>query len=319
MKRKLSAPLSAPHIKRRHSAQPEMLGSPFPVPVATLTGLEASNNCWSVYRGEVSEVREGTKDGRPGVRISQPAQVTALFSNGTFGQLLVNGRLEDQARPVLEDWTPTFDTEPRTGLEDQPSNWAQIKERTERTEDSESSQLFLELCESFFLSYSLGCLIVSDGQSELTLQQQWSLFCELQPDFPVLYRVYHHLRSLGWVVRSGSTMGADWVLYKGSPAVSHSTYSVRVEMVDRRQGTVLKDVVKRLGWADILGSTRLMGAVKKDLLVARVALREDQSDWGSPHCLANMSVTTLRLRRWVPGDMRWSSKPAVPVLTCDTL
>ena len=28
------------------------------------------------------------------------------------------------------------------------------------------------------------------------------------------YAVYHYLRSLGWVVRSGTYMGSDWTLYK---------------------------------------------------------------------------------------------------------
>jgi len=310
MKRRLSAPLSAPNMKRR--AGQDKLGSPFPVPVSTLTGREASNTCWSVYRGEL------VTQPRPGVRISQSDQVRDLYSNGTFGELLVARRLEDQARPVLEDWSPDS-PQPRPGRTEPPTTWAEIKETSETTEtvETETSELFLELCEAFFLSYSLGCLLVSDGQTELSLHQQWRLYSALQPDFPVLYRVYHHFRSLGWVVRRGHTMGADWVLYKGSPAVSHSTYSVRVEMVHSKEGTVLKDVVRRLGWADILGSTRVMGAVKKDLLVARVGARGDKSDWESPHCLHSMTVTTIRLRRWVPGDMRWASKPPVPVLTLD--
>ena len=312
MKRRLSAPLSAPHMKRR--AQQDKLGAPFPVPVATLTGREASNFCWSVYTGQLV-----TLEDRPGVRISQPGQVTALHSNGTFGEVLLNGRLEDQARPLLEDWTPDCHTQLRAGQQELPSSWAELKEIGDglSKELAETKELFLELCEAFFLSYSLGCLLVSEGGTELSLSQQWRQFSELQPDFPVTYRVYHHFRSLGWVVRRGHSMGADWVLYKGSPAASHSTYSVRVEMVDRREGRVIKGVLNKLSWADILGSTRVMGTVKKDLLVARVGVREDKSDWETPHCLASMAVTTLRLRRWVPGDMRWSSKPAVPVLTLD--
>ena len=311
MKRRLSAPLSAPNMKKR--AAQDKLGSPFPVPVATLTGLEASNDCWVVMRGELV-----THLSRPGVRVSRSDQVKALHRNGTFGEVLVNSQLEDQARPVLQDWSPDSHSEP--GPSEAPSSWAEIKENSERCDRSETqepSELFLELSEAFFLSYSLGCLLVTDGQTELSLQHQWRLYSALQPDFPVLYRVYHHFRSLGWVVRRGHTMGTDWVLYKGSPAVSHSTYSVRVEMVHAEKGVVVKDVVRRLGWADILGSSRVMGAVKKELVVARVGVRGDKSDWSSPHCLHSMTVSTLRLRRWVPGDMRWSSKPPVPVLTLD--
>ena len=312
MKRKLSAPLSAPHLKRR--GQQERLGCPFPVPVSTLNGVEPSNNYWTVYRGHIV-----TQHGKPGLIVTSPNQVTALHSNGAFGVVLVNRRLEDQARPVISDWTPGSDNiQPSEHLDleeggdkEKPMSWAQMKE----TEESEETELFLELSEAFFLSYSLGCLIVSDGQTELSPLQQWRRFTPLQPDFPVVYRVYHHYRSRGWVVRSGSTLGADWVLYKGSPSLSHSTYTVRVETVDRREGRVIQDVVKTLSWSDILGASRVTGAVKKDLLVARVGVRADKCDWLSPNCLAGMTVTTSRLRRWVPGDMRWSSKPAVPVLT----
>ena len=309
MKRKLSAPLSAPDLKRR--VQQDKLGCPFPVPVGSLTGVEPSNNYWCLYRGHLL-----TQQARPGILVTSPAQATALHNNGAFGELLVARRLEDQARPVISDWTPGCDNIQPTGelhLEEEggdrerPKSWAQMKE-------TEETELFLELSEAFFLSYSLGCLIVSDGQTELSLLQQWRRFTSLQPDFPVLYRVYHHYRSRGWVVRPGHTLGNDWVLYKGSPALSHSTYGVRVEMVDRREGRVIKDVVKALSWSDILGASRVMGPVKKDLLLARVGVRGDKSDWLSPHCLAGMTVTSSRLRRWIPGDMRWSSKPAVPVL-----
>ncbi len=40
----------------------------------------------------------------------------------------------------------------------------------------------------------------------------------------------------------------------------------------------------------------------------------DRRDWASPHCLAGMAVTLLRLRRWLPGEARWLEKPEVPTL-----
>jgi tRNA-splicing endonuclease subunit Sen2 len=55
--------------------------------------------------------------------------------------------------------------------------------------------------------------------------QMWELFCRAsivgKPDqtiradnpFILSYVVYHHFRSLGWVVRSGIKFCADWVLY----------------------------------------------------------------------------------------------------------
>lgn len=45
----------------------------------------------------------------------------------------------------------------------------------------------------------------------------------LRPDNPfiVSYVVYHHYRSLGWVVRNGVKFCVDWVLYKGADGVKN--------------------------------------------------------------------------------------------------
>jgi tRNA intron endonuclease, catalytic C-terminal domain len=38
----------------------------------------------------------------------------------------------------------------------------------------------------------------------------WSLFSQVQSTFPFRYAVYHHLRSKGWVVKSGCKFGGDF-------------------------------------------------------------------------------------------------------------
>jgi len=216
--------------------------------------------------------------------------------------------------------------------EDSPRNWSELKDRS-ITEDEEEHQecvqepsvLHLELCEAFFLSYALGCLTVSDSDSchcvgggctecQLSLLSLWQLFRQLEPDFPLRYRVYHHYRARGWVVRSGYCFGSDWALYKLGPAQYHATYTVRVEGVDRVCGEVVDMVgVKALSWGDMLAQTRVAVTVKKEPLVARVGVRRDFRDWESPHCLGDMSVQTYRMKRWVVGDHRWNIKPKVPV------
>merc|ERR1711990_497461 len=87
---------------------------------------------------------------------------------------------------------------------------------------------------------------------------------EDEEDFPQRYRVFHHYRTEGWVVRSGYKFGADWNLYKLGPAFYHATYMVRVEAVDRETGAVLDQLA--LTWRDVLCRTRVAAAVKKDLL-----------------------------------------------------
>ena len=319
MKRRLCAPLSRPQIKRRPGNDLAVSGCPLPVPVASLTGVPASNCLWSVYHGR----RVTSEAGRHWVEISDPDQARAVYNNGYFGDLVVKGRTEDKARPVLESWSPSLDqdklkAEPCVETEE-PSSWSDVKAGSNKIDlHTEEASLHLELCEAFFLSYSLGCLVVSESGEELSLIKQWRLYTRLQPDFPPRYRVYHHYRVRGWCVRAGLIMGADWVLYKLSPGHTHSTYTLRVEMVDRRTGAAVSGAgVRRVTWAELLGHTRVMGTVKKDLLIVRVTVSPDRSDWDSPFCLNTMGVSSHRIRRWVPGDHRWKTKPKVPVLTLD--
>ena len=52
----------------------------------------------------------------------------------------------------------------------------------------------------------------------------------VRPDNPFLlsYVVYHHFRSLGWVVKSGTKFCVDFLLYKRGPVFSHAEFSVLV-------------------------------------------------------------------------------------------
>ena len=320
MKRRLCAPLSQPQMKRRPGHDLGISGSPLPVPVASLTGVPASNSLWSVYHGSLVTLEAG----RHRVEVSDPGQARAVYNNGYFGDLVTRGRPQEKARPVLEAWSPSLEKDKvKAGdesMSEEPSCWSDVKANTSKDDiATEDAVLQLELCEAFFLSYSIGCLVVSDPEEEeLSLIRQWRLYTRLEPDFPLRYRVYHHYRVRGWCVRSGHIMGADWVLYKLSPGHAHSTYTIRVEMVDRLTGsTVTGAGVRRVTWAELLGHTRVMGTVKKDLLIVRVTVSSELSDWDSPFCLNTMWVSSHRIRRWVPGDHRWKTKPKVPVLTLD--
>lgn len=79
---------------------------------------------------------------------------------------------------------------------------------SEDTEDAETSSQPLDLIElwKLFARSSLSAL----ARNEPNLR--------LRPDNPFIlsYVVYHHYRSLGWVVRNGIKFCVDWVLYKGA-------------------------------------------------------------------------------------------------------
>jgi tRNA-splicing endonuclease subunit Sen2 len=124
-----------------------------------------------------------------------------------------------------------------------------LDEELEVVENLEHLQLQRE--EALFLVFGVGCLDIYapdvcfptsartsrpstdrllQSTKPFTLSELWSLFVSrpvvlspsprlpVRPDDPFLvaYVVYHHYRSLGWVVRSGVKFCTDWVLYKGA-------------------------------------------------------------------------------------------------------
>jgi tRNA-splicing endonuclease subunit Sen2 len=123
---------------------------------------------------------------------------------------------------------------------DKPFRQLVSRQSVEEPVNKERLQLTLE--EVFFLAYGLGVLQVKDERSgklfsveELfTLCRQHSYFptrvSNLQPDDPFLinYAVYHHFRSLGWVIRPGIKFGTDWLLYNRGPAFSHAEFAIMV-------------------------------------------------------------------------------------------
>lgn len=99
--------------------------------------------------------------------------------------------------------------------------------------------------ESFFLTFGLGTLAVTDPYSGQTLstQELLKLFRQhshapartgpdddLFPDdnFLVHYVVYHHFRSLGWVPRPGIKFAVDWLLYAKGPVFDHAEFGIVV-------------------------------------------------------------------------------------------
>lgn len=102
--------------------------------------------------------------------------------------------------------------------------------------------LILTREEAFFLTFGLGVLAVKDESNgkPLSVQDLFLLFrqhsyfpprsVDLQPDDPFLihYAVYHHFRSLGWIVRPGIKFGVEWLLYYRGPAHSHAEFAVIV-------------------------------------------------------------------------------------------
>lgn len=104
----------------------------------------------------------------------------------------------------------------------------------------------LTMIEAFFLAGMLGCLEVCDKDGTvLSVDALYKICLSTQlppsasslpycvwarPDNPFLlhYIVYHHFRSLGWIVKSGTKFCVDFLLYKRGPVFSHAEFAVLV-------------------------------------------------------------------------------------------
>jgi len=68
--------------------------------------------------------------------------------------------------------------------------------------------------EAIFLSFGVGCLIITSiGGETLSYRAVWKILVELDPEFPILYAVYHYFRSKNWVPKLGDSYGASYGLY----------------------------------------------------------------------------------------------------------
>jgi tRNA-splicing endonuclease subunit Sen2 len=193
--------------------------------------------------------------------------------------------------------------------------------------DEEHLQLTPE--EAFFLSFSLGVLAVVDPETgslisahdQLRLFRQDSYFPStsaesLRPDDPFLisYVVYHHFRSLGWVVRPGIKFAVDYLLYNRGPVFSHAEFAVMIlpsysdpywSAMQERQ-----DAIKQTkGWYWLHGVNRVQTQVKKNLVLVYVEVPTpdavDSSKNASPaSVLKRYKLREVVLKRWIPNRSR---------------
>ncbi|KKK12360.1 putative tRNA-splicing endonuclease subunit Sen2 [Aspergillus rambellii] len=190
--------------------------------------------------------------------------------------------------------------------------------------------------EAFFLVYGLGALHVFDNENQTVLSPNslLSLFCHhsyspprepsshLKTDDPFLvsYVVYHHFRSLGWVVRSGVKFGVDYLLYNRGPVFSHAEFAIVVipsydhpywsESQDRKAECAGKQA---RSWWWLHCVNRVQAQVRKSLVVCYVEIPPPAcSELNSSSTtvddigalLGRYKVRELIIKRWVPNRSR---------------
>lgn len=207
--------------------------------------------------------------------------------------------------------------------------------------DQENLQLTAE--EAFFLVYGLGVLKITteDTQTAISTASLFSFFrqnsyfpphspSDVHPDDPFLlsYVVYHHFRSLGWVVRSGIKFGVDWLLYNRGPVFSHAEFAVLIlpsyrhphwhltsELTDSKEK-------ERRSWWWLHCANRVQSQVRKSLLLVYVEVpppadvqmsvenlksktgAEYEAEMAITHLLKQYKLRELTIRRWTPNRSR---------------
>ncbi len=129
--------------------------------------------------------------------------------------------LSGPAIPSSSTWRPTpLLQNPDSVTQDEP------------IQDIEHLQLTLQ--EAFFLAWAIDSLTILDSQQNpMSLQDIWLAFHRIHylPNIPIdrfdnpfliHYVVYHHYRSLGWVVKGGIKFCVDYLLYKRGPVFAHA-------------------------------------------------------------------------------------------------
>ncbi|WVQ71078.1 tRNA-intron endonuclease [Cryptococcus sp. DSM 104548] len=148
-------------------------------------------------------------------------------------------------------------------------------------EEMEHLQLSAE--EAIFLSLGIGALKVRDPSTHNILPPGPALLSLLLPpptptpfpssteeyrgillpDNPALvsYVVYHHFRSLGWVVKDGIKFCCDWLLYRRGPVFSHSAFACVVIPVYSDPEDQVKSPYGNEDWYDERLSWKWMNTV----------------------------------------------------------
>jgi tRNA-splicing endonuclease subunit Sen2 len=189
--------------------------------------------------------------------------------------------------------------------------------------------------EAFFLAYSLGALQIYDSPSEsgevqstspITTAALLQQFCHhsfqpardasasLQPDDPFMisYTVYHHFRSLGWVIRSGVKFGTDYLLYNRGPVFSHAEFAVVIipsythpywsETEERKNYTAEKQA---RSWWWMHSVSRVQAQVLKSLVVCYVDVPPPAASLDDIGALfGQYKVREFLIKRWIPNRTR---------------
>lgn len=210
---------------------------------------------------------------------------------------------------------------------------ADAKPEKAPAEQENQEHLNLSLEEAFFLSYGLGVLQIYCDDSDAVLPpssllslfrrhsyhppRSLSISAEVDDPFMISYTVYHHYRSLGWVVRSGVKFSTDYLLYNRGPAFSHAEFAVVIipsyshphwtETPEQRKAIEKKG---KKNWWWLHGVNRVQAQVHKQLVLCYVDIppplkdEERGKDVDIGRLFSRYKIRDVNVRRWTPNRSR---------------
>lgn len=204
----------------------------------------------------------------------------------------------------------------------------QLDEPDNIIEDQEHLQLTLE--EAFFLSFGFGALQILDPNNKAPMSNE-DLFSVCRrssvfdpatyvksPDdsFMISYVVYHHFRSLGWVVRTGIKFGVDYLLYNRGPPFTHAEFAITVipaysDPYWSKDAETQAHVARKTKgvWSWLHCVNRVNTQVKKTLVLVYVDVpppltSDEEAGSGIMDELARYRVREIVLKRWSANRSR---------------
>ncbi|XP_076031291.1 tRNA-splicing endonuclease subunit Sen2-like isoform X2 [Oratosquilla oratoria] len=310
---------------RKKARMKEVKSAPLPVAVGVYTDVASAVCGWKVYQASYAN---GI------VTVSNASHARALYKNGYFG----HGNLSESginfhergdviSESVLDrrkEWSQMSEQElsrskkkfARASVkeENEPilvvnSDSAQDVEELEGHMEEDpfpiTEKLHLTLEEAFFLSYALGCLVVTpEGKREgMNIDQMWTTFCNDSDVFPFHYVVYHRYRSEGWIVKPGVKFGVDWLLYPVGPPFYHAQFALKVQSVWSDDFTT-DDMIpfSKIDWISTSAFERLCNHVVKAPVLCHVLRPRNMTKErlsSSPKCLEELKIYSVLLSRWI--------------------
>lgn len=154
--------------------------------------------------------------------------------------------------------------------------------------------------EAMYLEAQMSAISIclSDSQSPLETLDLFEHFMKLDENFDIRYYVYKHFRQAGWVVKLGTKVGVDFLLYPlGGPQQAHAQYGVSIQKHKSSSAAV-----HSISWP---ASARVLDSVAKSLLIAMVTPGDSHRVEGSQQIIpdfADWQLHELVLARWQSSD-----------------